>query len=40
MHVFDPATGENLTLNRDRTSSDDQAAGVGVVGPPDETVSG
>jgi multiple sugar transport system ATP-binding protein len=40
MHVFDPATGENLTRNRDRTSGDDQAAGVGVPGPPDETVSG
>jgi hypothetical protein len=40
MHVFDPATGENLTRNRDRTSGDDQAAGGSVAGPPDETVSG
>jgi hypothetical protein len=38
MHVFDPATGENLTRNRDRPS-DDQAAGVGVAGPPTETGS-
>jgi multiple sugar transport system ATP-binding protein len=40
MHVFDPATGENLTLNPDQTSGDDQAAGVPVTGPPDETASG
>jgi multiple sugar transport system ATP-binding protein len=38
MHVFDPATGENLTRNRDRPS-DDQAAGVSVAGPPTETGS-
>jgi len=40
MHVFDPATGENLTRNRDRTSGNDEAAGVRVAGPPDETASG
>ena len=40
VHVFDPATGENLTLNRDRTSGDDEAAGVSVTGPPGETASG
>jgi multiple sugar transport system ATP-binding protein len=35
VHVFDPATGENLTRNRDRTS-DEEPAGVSVTGPPDE----
>ena len=40
VHVFDPATGENLTLNRDRTSGDGEAAGVSGTGPPDETASG
>jgi multiple sugar transport system ATP-binding protein len=40
VHVFDPATGENLTLNRDRTSGDGEAAGVSGTGPPEETASG
>ena len=40
VHVFDPATGENLTLNRDRTSGDGEAAGVSGTGPLDETASG
>jgi hypothetical protein len=39
VHVFDPATGENLTRNRDRTS-DEEPAGVSVTGPPDEMGSG
>jgi hypothetical protein len=40
MHVFDPATGENLTRNPDQTSGNDQAAGVSVTRPPGETVPG
>ena len=40
VHVFDPATGANLTRDPDRTPGNDEAAGVRVSGPPDETVSG
>src|SRR4030095_6789564 len=39
VHVFDPATGENLTRNPDRTS-DEEPAGASVAAPPDETASG
>jgi multiple sugar transport system ATP-binding protein len=40
VHVFDPATGENLTRNRDRAAADDEPAGASVTGPAGETVSG
>jgi multiple sugar transport system ATP-binding protein len=38
VHVFDPATGENLTRNPDR-ASDDEPASASVTGPPGETGS-
>ena len=40
MHVFDPATGENLTRNPDRTVGDGGPAPVSVTGPPDASGSG
>jgi multiple sugar transport system ATP-binding protein len=40
VHVFDPATGENLTGNRDRTSGDGGPAPLSVTGPPDASGSG
>ena len=40
VHVFDPATGENLTLNRDRTAGDGEAAGVSGTEPPAASGSG
>ena len=40
VHVFDPATGENLTRNPDRTVGDGGPAPVSVTGPPDASGSG
>jgi multiple sugar transport system ATP-binding protein len=34
VHVFDPATGENLTRDPDRTSGDDEPAAAGATEPP------
>jgi multiple sugar transport system ATP-binding protein len=34
VHVFDPATGENLTRDPDRTSGNDEPAAAGATGPP------
>jgi multiple sugar transport system ATP-binding protein len=40
VHVFDPKTGENLTRDRDRTSGNEEPAGVSVTGPPATSGSG
>jgi multiple sugar transport system ATP-binding protein len=40
VHVFDPATGENLTRDPDRTSEGDEPVSVSATGPPGETGSG
>jgi multiple sugar transport system ATP-binding protein len=40
VHVFDPATGENLTRNRDRVFDQDKPAGVSADAPQEATGSG
>jgi multiple sugar transport system ATP-binding protein len=40
VHVFDPATGENLTRNPDRTPGDDEPARVSATEPPAVSSSG
>jgi multiple sugar transport system ATP-binding protein len=34
VHVFDPATGENLTRDPERASGDDEPAAAGATEPP------